>query len=127
MPVEGGQMASTVAMSDSILTSIKKQLNIADSFTAFDSDIILLINSALSALHQIGVGPDEGFSIEDNTATWSEFIDDARLNMVFQEVYLRVRITFDPPTGTVLGSMENTLKELDWRLSVAAEEVNADE
>lgn len=120
-------MASTVAMSDSILTSIKKQLNIADSFTAFDSDIILLINSALSALHQIGVGPDEGFSIEDNTATWSEFIDDARLNMVFQEVYLRVRITFDPPTGTVLGSMENTLKELDWRLSVAAEEVNADE
>lgn len=120
-------MADAVAMSDSILTSIKKQLNIAENFTAFDSDVILLINSAFSALHQIGVGPDEGFSIEDSTATWSEFIDDARLNMTFQEVYLRVRIAFDPPTGTVLGSMENTLKELDWRLSVAVEEVNADE
>ena len=45
--------------------------------------------------------------------------------MVFQDVYLRVRINFDPPTGTVLGSMENTLKELDWRLSVAAEEVTS--
>lgn len=114
---------TVVGMSDSILTSIKKQLNIGEDITAFDSDIILLINSSLSTLTQIGVGPQEGFAISDSTSEWSEFITDDRLNMVFQDVYLRVRITFDPPTGSVLSSMENTLKELDWRLSVAAEEV----
>lgn len=114
-----------VGMSDSILTSIKKQLNIAEDYTAFDSDIILLINSSLSTLTQIGIGPQEGFSISDKTTEWSEFISDDRLNMAFQEVYLRVRIAFDPPTGSVLTSMENTLKELDWRLSVAVEEVSS--
>lgn len=120
-------MAESPTMSDSILTSIKKQLNIAENYTAFDPDIILLINSALAALNQMGVGPASGFSIEDDGAVWSDFIDNVRLNMVFQEVYLRVRIAFDPPTGTVLGSMENVLKELDWRLSVAAEEVAVNE
>lgn len=114
-----------MAMSDSILTSIKKQLNVADTFTAFDSDITMLINSAFSVLNQLGIGPSGGFSIEDETATWGDFIDDSRLNMVYQEVYLRVKLSFDPPTGTVLGSMENTLKELDWRLTVAIEEVKA--
>lgn len=114
-------------MSDSILTSIKKQLNIGEEYTAFDSDIILLINSALSVLNQLGVGPAGGFSIADSSETWDMFIDDSRLNMVFQEVYLRVRMAFDPPNGSVLSSMESTLKELDWRLTVAAEEVKIDE
>lgn len=117
-------MANENAMSDiSILNSIKKQLNVSEGFDAFDSDIILLINAAFSTLTQLGVGPKEGFSIVDDSAVWGDFITDTRLNMVTQNVYLRVRINFDPPTGTVLGSMENTLKELDWRLAVAGEEV----
>lgn len=120
-------MAEAVGMSDSILTSIKKQLNISESYGAFDSDVILLINSALAALTQMGVGPEDGFSITDSSEEWSAFIDDKRLNMVFQEVYLRVRMSFDPPNGSVLTSMENLLKELDWRLTVAAEEVKNSE
>ena len=118
-------MASENNMSDiSILNSIKKQLNISETFNAFDPDIILLINSAFSTLTQLGIGPKAGFSIADDEPVWGDFIDDQRLNMVMQEVYLRVRIAFDPPTGTVLGSMENIIKELDWRLAVAGEEVD---
>lgn len=113
-----------VTMSDSILTSLKKQLNIGEDLSAFDSDLILLINTALSALNQMGVGPENGFQIKDESETWDMFIDDPRLNMVFQEIYLRVRLAFDPPNGSVLSSMEATLKELDWRLTVASEEVS---
>lgn len=119
-------MANENGMSDvSILNSIKKQLNISESFDAFDSDIILLINSAFSTLTQLGVGPEDGFSITDDSSVWGDFIDNQRLNLAMQEVYLRVRIAFDPPAGSVLGSMENMIKELDWRLTVAREEVDS--
>lgn len=119
-------MASENGMSDvSILNSIKKQLNVSENFSAFDSDIILLINSAFSTLTQLGIGPKNGFSITDDSSNWGDFVDDQRLNLVMQEVYLRVRTAFDPPTGSVLGSMENMIKELDWRLTVAGEEVDS--
>lgn len=119
-------MADTVTISDSILTSIKKQLNIAESYHAFDSDIMFLINSSFSVLNQLGVGPDEGFSIEDDSAEWSSFISDDRLRMTFEYVYLKVRLSFDPPNGSVLNSMENRISELEWRLVVASEEVKND-
>ena len=50
---------------DSILTSIKKLLGIAEEYEHFDPDIVMYINSAFSVLTQLGVGPEEGFRIED--------------------------------------------------------------
>ena len=52
---------------ESILTSIKKLLGIAEEYTQFDSDIIMHINSVFTTLTQLGVGPSEGFFIEDNS------------------------------------------------------------
>ena len=57
---------------DSILTSIKKLLGIAEEYEHFDPDIVMYINSAFSVLTQLGVGPEEGFRIEDASKTWSE-------------------------------------------------------
>ena len=54
---------------DSILTSIKKMLGITDEYTQFDADIIMHINSVFMILNQLGVGPDECFTIEDDVAT----------------------------------------------------------
>lgn len=48
---------------DSILTSIKKLLGIAEEYEHFDPDIVMYINSAFSVLTQLGVGPEEGFRI----------------------------------------------------------------
>ena len=48
---------------DSILTSVKKLLGIAEECTDFDADIIMYINMALFALVQMGVGPGEGYAI----------------------------------------------------------------
>lgn len=113
-------------MTDSILTSTKKILGIEESYTAFDEDIMLHINSVFSILNQLGIGPDDGYAIGDSSDTWDDFFgDDARLNSVKTYVYLRVRLLFDPPTTSYLiNSMNEQVKELEWRLNVQREETS---
>ena len=48
---------------DSILTSVKKMLGIAEEYDHFDADLIMHINSVLTILGQLGVGPAERFFI----------------------------------------------------------------
>lgn len=105
---------------DSILASIKERIGIAEDDSSFDTDIIDLINSAFADLNDIGVGPSEGFSISNNHDLWDDFSEDVRvLSSVKDFVYLTVKLTFDPPTQTsLLTSMENRLKKLEWRLNV---------
>ena len=61
-------------ITDSVLTSIKKLLGIAEEYEHFDADLIMHINSVFSILTQLGVGPSKGFMIEDKSATWKDFI-----------------------------------------------------
>jgi hypothetical protein len=111
-------------METSILTSTKKILGIPEDYTVFDLDIITHINSAFSTLTQLGVGPPEGFMIEDDSTVWTDFIvDDIQYNAVKTYIYLRVRQLFDPPTTSYLISAFNEqIKELEWRLNVHREE-----
>ena len=108
---------------ESILTSIKKLLGIAEEYEHFDEDIIIHINSVLMILTQLGVGPSEGFRIEDETATWNDFIpDDVRLDSVKSYMHLKVKLLFDPPlSSAAIDSMNRMISEFEWRLNVAAE------
>lgn len=110
-------------MTDSILDSTKKTLNLASDYTAFDQDIILHINTVFSTLNQLGVGPEDGFMIEDKNTLWSDFLEgDHRLNHIKTYMYLRVRMLFDPPTlGYLIDSMKEQIKELEWRINVQRE------
>lgn len=106
-------------MEESILVSIKKLLGITEDYPHFDQDIILQINSAFSALNQLGVGPKDGFSIEDSSAVWTDFINDPRLNFAKTYVQIKVKLAFDPPTsGTLTDSYNRQLDEITWRLTV---------
>lgn len=111
---------------DSILTSIKKLLGITEDYEHFDQDIIMHINSVFMILTQMGVGPADGFRIEDDSETWSDFTSDLKvLESVKSYIYLKVRLLFDPPTSSsVLDSTNRLISELEWRLNVAGEEVN---
>ena len=111
---------------DSILTSIKKLLGITEDYEHFDQDIIMHINSVFMILTQMGVGPADGFRIEDDSAIWSDFTSDLKvLESVKSYIYLKVRLLFDPPTSSsVLDSTNRLINELEWRLNVAGEEVN---
>jgi len=115
-------------MEQSILKSTKKILGIAEDYTVFDLDIITHINSAFSTLTQLGVGPAEGFIIEDDTALWTDFIDvdvDFQWNSVKSYVFLRVRMLFDPPqTSYLISASERQIQELEWRLNIHREETD---
>lgn len=108
---------------ESILTSIKKLLGITEEYEHFDNDIIMHINSVFMILTQLGVGPSEGFSISDKTATWYDFIPSGtNLEGVKSYVYLKVRLLFDPPQASgVMDAIKNQIGELEWRLNVEAE------
>ena len=87
--------------------------------------IIVLINSAMMTLTQLGIGPADGFSITDFTTNWSDFlVNDVKLEAVKNYIYLKVRVTFDPPaSGSVLEAYKKQIEELEWRLNVQAESV----
>ena len=103
---------------ESILTSIKKMLGIAEEYEHFDLDIIIHINTALMVLTQIGVGHSGGFSFRDKSAIWNDFIENTGLESVKTYVYLKVKSIFDPPpSSAAIESTERTIKELEWRIS----------
>lgn len=110
-------------MNQSILTSTKKILGINEADENFDQDVLTHINAVFSTLNQLGIGPEDGYMIEDKTATWDAFLgSDKRLNSVKTYVYLRVRLLFDPPTTSYLiSSLQEQLKEIEWRLNVYRE------
>lgn len=112
-------------MDQSILNSTKKILGIGPDDTSFDLDVMTYINSAFSNLHSIGIGPEEGFEIEDDRAEWADFGIDSLpiLHQLKTCVYLRARMMFDPPTTSyLLQAMERQIVEAEWRLNEMREQ-----
>lgn len=110
-------------MADSILDSTKKILGLSSDYTPFDLDIITHINSTFSILDQLGIGPIDGFVIEDNDPTWDDYpIPSNQLSLVKTYVFLKVRMLFDPPaTSYLIEAMNNQIREHEWRLNSSRE------
>lgn len=110
-------------MNQSILTSIKKLLGIEEDYEHFDTDIIIYINGVFMSLNQLGLGPIEGFSIDNKITTWVEFLKDRNdLNAVKSYMYLKVKLLFDPPQmGYLVDAIKTQIAEFEWRLNVQAE------
>lgn len=108
-------------MTDSILNDIKKLLGIDNTYTEFDTDIIIHINSVFMILTQLGVGPENGYKITGSLNTWSEFIDDEyQKESVKTYIYLKVKMYFDPPQNSAHAqAIQSQISELEWRLNVA--------
>lgn len=115
---------------ESILTSIKKLLGITKEYEHFDADIIMHINSVFMTLTQLGVGPSEGFYIEDDEAVWTDFISDpAKLQAVKTYMYLKVRLVFDSASlgSATLSAYERQIQELEWRMNFVVESKDSTE
>lgn len=110
-------------MEDSILVTIKKLLGLDCNYTAFDTDIVVFINSAMMTLQQLGVGPVEGFTVTGAGETWADFLpSDTMLEGVKSYIFLCVKMVFDPPTSSfVMDAMKQQKEELEWRLREQAE------
>lgn len=110
-------------MDESILNSVKKLLGIGEDYDYFDKDVVLCINSVFTILNQLGVGPEECFTIEDESETWSSFLSDAKnLELVKTYVYMKVKKMFDPPSsGAVMDSLDKMISEMEWRINVTVD------
>ena len=110
---------------ESILLSVKKLIGIPEDYTAFDVDIITHINTTFDTLNQLGLGPDDGFSISDGSTTWSEYTTYGKeFNTVRSYMALKVRTLFDPPSNASLYTVfDSQLKEQEYRLLIFADEL----
>jgi len=105
-------------MVESILDTIKPMVGVEVENTSFDVVLIPFINSALSVITQLGVGPVGGFRIIDKTKTWAELLGTRTdLDIVITNIYCRVRLWFDPPTNSFLvTALKDQVVETDWRI-----------
>jgi hypothetical protein len=118
-------------MEQSILKSTKNTLGVGDDDTSFDQQLLTHINLAFSVLTDLGIGPQGGFVIEDESTEWAEYFpeetDPAKLKVQLSKVksviFLRVRLLWDPPnSGFLLDAVKAQLTEAEWRLNVNREE-----
>ncbi len=102
----------------SILEDVKRAIGIVPEYDVFDSQLIICINSVFSTLHQLGIGPEEGFSIEGPKEEWDEFVDSARFNFVRSYMIMKVHVMFDPPTSSIaLEALNKQIEEYEWRMT----------
>lgn len=101
-------------MEEKILDTIRSMLGEVDE--AYNTDLLVLINSSVSTLWQLGIGSPDLIVTEDST--WSEFNEDNNiLSMIKNHIYLDTKIIFDPPLSSfVLEAYKKKLDECTWRL-----------
>lgn len=116
-------METTFDKASSILNTVKKYCGLGEDYSAFDQDILVLINSAILDLSQNGIGPSSGFNVVDKSATWEDFIGDfSNPGAVASYIAIKVKSLFDPPTSSfVLDAYKKQLDELIWRLNIEAD------
>ena len=106
----------------SILDDVKEALGLLPDDPSFDNTIIMHINSVLSILTQIAVGPPGGFQITGRDETWDMLYDDMRLNAIKSYVFVRVKVLFDPHiVGAVLAAHERQFQEMEFRIMAEAD------
>ena len=111
-------------MDDSILDSIKKLLGFDPDYTAFDTDIMIHINSTIMGLEQLGVG-NNNYQIISKDDTWGNYLAGTNINLeaVKSYIYLKVRLIFDPPaTSFTIEAYQKQIAEYEWRLFLQAEQ-----
>lgn len=104
-----------------IFETVKKGLDVEDSYTGFDEQILIHINSALMSLNQLGIGPSD---LEVTAETTWENLANGVLNIQALKSFmlLFVKRVFDPPsTGFVLDSLNRQISELEVRLLMQVE------
>lgn len=106
-------------MDESILKTIKSMLNIDEDITDFDQDLIVLINSSLSTLYQLGIGTIP-FKITGTDETWSQLLDGKEyyLESAKELIYIDVKLVFDPPLSSmVMDAYKERRAEDQWRIA----------
>lgn len=112
-----------------ILESIKAALGLQPDYTPFDTELLIHINSVISNLNQLGLGPgmydesSEDVLIADADTTWSELLLDSKLENVKSYMFMRVKMLFDSGTmpQPLISAYEKMILEQEWRITVGSD------
>ena len=110
---------------DEILALIKNMLGVSADYDGFDAMLLVLINSAIFNLYQLGMDSASEF-VADAETTWVQLIGDTDQidELVKKYVYFKTRLDFDPPgTSFLIASMERQIEELSTRIMVELDPV----
>lgn len=109
-----------------ILQDVKSVLDFAsEEDTGFDSRLIMELDGVIGELSQLVI-LNKSFVMGDDSK-WDQLLDNLdpqMLRLIKQYVYLNIRIKFDPPTGSVLSSLEKSLQSTAHRIIIQKEEFN---
>lgn len=109
-----------------ILNDVKTTLDFAsEEDNHFDSRLIMELDGIIGELSQLTF-VNNSF-VMSNDAEWAGLldIDDQNLlRLVKQFIYINIRLKFDPPTGSVLTSLEKSLQSTAHRIIIQKEKFN---
>lgn len=105
---------------DSILEDVKQMVGQEYDDDTYDVDILTHINAVFFTLNQLGVGPENGFVVDNKNQLWNLYeVPSNLINAVKSYIYIRVRLLFDPPTNSFLvTSLQKQVDQVEWRLMV---------
>ena len=110
----------------SILNDVKTTLDFAsEEDTGFDSRLIMELDGIIGELSQLTF-VNNSF-VMNTDVEWKGLldIDDPNLlRLVKQFIYINIRLKFDPPTGSVLTSLEKSLQSTAHRIIIQKEKFN---
>ena len=107
-------------LTNSVMASTKKALNLDPLDSVFDPEIKMFINGALGVMNQAA---DARLTlVVDGTTTWSDIgleTDNIMNDALAKEyIYAKVRLSFDPPANSaVQQALDKTATEYLWRLN----------
>ena len=109
-----------------ILNDVKTTLDFAsEEDTGFDSRLIMELDGIIGELSQLTF-VNNSF-VMNTDAEWKGLLDindQNLLRLVKQFIYINIRLKFDPPTGSVLTSLEKSLQSTAHRIIIQKEKFN---
>lgn len=109
-----------------ILNDVKTTLDFAsEEDTGFDSRLIMELDGIIGELSQLALlNPAFVMSKDANWESLLHVNDPNLLRLTKQFIYINIRLKFDPPTGSVLTSLEKSLQSTAHRIIIQKEKFN---
>lgn len=109
-----------------ILNDVKTTLDFAsEEDNNFDSRLIMELDGIIGELSQLALlNPEFVMSKDSNWESLLHVNDPNLLRLTKQFVYINIRLKFDPPTGSVLTSLEKSLQSTAHRIIIQKEKFN---
>ena len=102
-----------------ILEEVKHKIGPSAEYEYFELDILDAINGAFAYLNQLGAGPEDGFTVTNDTE-WEEYTSDkVLLGFIKEYVTKKTQLSFDTPNNSnLIGAIKDQIYDLEWRINI---------